>query len=132
MRPDGAARVDPRVPAASIPAITGLRLSPGDTVELLNLSRSGMLVEGKTRFVPGTRVTVTIEGSFTPSQLRAKIVRCQVASISGGALRYQCGLQFDQPLERLPNEQAAAGGQPETATAPPVAEPARPQLVNRW
>jgi hypothetical protein len=34
-----------------------MKLSPGDTVDLLNISRSGVLVEGRTRFVPGTRIT---------------------------------------------------------------------------
>ena len=49
-------RVDTRYPAAAVPAITAMRLSPGDGVTLVNISASGVLVEGKTRFVPGTRV----------------------------------------------------------------------------
>jgi hypothetical protein len=140
MKLPGTARLDPRFSAAAVPAIAGVKLSPGDIVSLINISRSGMLVEGKTRFVPGTRVTITFEGSFTPAQVKAKIVRCQVASISGGALRYQCGLQFDQPLDGIAGDEATNI----SAMDPPVLEVAAPApgtppptdpprvLVNRW
>ena len=46
-------RIEPRFPATAVPTITSMRLSPGDTAELVNISRSGVLVEGRTRFVPG-------------------------------------------------------------------------------
>jgi hypothetical protein len=139
-----AARVDPRVPASALPSIVAVRLSSGDTarlmiasgmlVELVNISRTGMLVEGRTRLVPGSRVTIMIEGTFVPAHIRAKIIRCQVTSITDGALRYQCGLQFDQPLDRVPGDEAPsaqATPAPAAAPAPPAAEP--PHLpVNRW
>jgi hypothetical protein len=113
-----------------VPTIKSLRLSPGDAVELVNISRSGVLVEGKTRFVPGTRVTVHFEGSFKPAQAKGRVVRCQVSSISGGSLRYHSGIQFEQRLEQNPNEHGA--GAPATSEPMPVpAVPAR-VLVNRW
>jgi hypothetical protein len=130
--PDGAARIDPRFPAAAVPTIKSLRLSPGDAVELVTISRSGMLVEGKTRFVPGTRVTVHFEGSFKPAQVKGRIVRCQVSSISGGMLRYHSGIQFEHRLEHSPNEQSA--GAPAAVPEPPPPPPAAAArvLVNRW
>jgi hypothetical protein len=129
-------RIDPRFPAAAVPEITSVRLSPGDTVELVNLSRSGVLVEGRTRFVPGTRVTIIFEGTFTPAQVKGKVVRCQVSSINGGSLRYQSGIQFEKRLDLSP------AGEPATPThaaatvvqhpaAVPAAAPPR-LLVNRW
>lgn len=121
--------IDPRFPATAVPTIKALRLSPGDAVELVNISRSGVLVEGKTRFVPGTRVTVHIEGAFKPSQIKGRIVRCQVSSISGGALRYHSGIQFEQRLDQNPNEQ---GGAAPAAAEPPAAAAAARVLVNRW
>jgi len=126
------ARIDPRFPAAAVPTIKSLRLSPGDAVELVNISRSGVLVEGKTRFVPGTRVTVHFEGSFRPSQVKGRVVRCQVSSISGGMLRYHSGIQFEHRLEQNPNEQGA--GTPAATVEPPPPQPAAPArvLANRW
>jgi hypothetical protein len=136
------AAIDPRFPASAFPTITSVRLSPGDVVELVNMSKSGVLVEGRTRFVPGTRVTVIFEGGFAPPNARGKVVRCQVSSISGGALRYQSGIQFEKKIEALePHVPAAAA--PEPAPAPkgaktPAARAAEPaaatsrRLVNRW
>src|SRR3970040_1057038 len=92
--------IEPRFPAAAVPSIKSVKLSPGEQVQLVNISRTGVLVEGRTRFVPGTRVTVVFDGGFTPAQIKGRIVRCQVSSIHDGSLRYQSGIQFDKKLEQ--------------------------------
>ena len=100
-------RVDPRYPAAVMPAITAMRLSPGEAVTLVNISASGVLVEGKTRFVPGTRVTVHFEGTIKPNQIKARVVRCQVSAIGGGgSLQYQSAIAFEGRMD-LPVDDAA-------------------------
>jgi hypothetical protein len=135
-------RVDPRYPAAAIPAITGLRLSPGEAVTLVNMSASGVLVEGKTRFVPGTRVTVHFEGTIKPSQIKARVVRCQVSAIgSGGSLQYQSAIAFEGRME-IPVDGAALSGpagpaeeapaKKGKAAAPAPPPPAPPRVYNRW
>jgi hypothetical protein len=140
--------IEPRFPASAVPSIKGVRLSPGEAVQLVNISRTGVLVEGRTRFVPGTRVTVVFDGGFTPAQIKGRIVRCQVSSIHDGSLRYQSGIQFDKKLEAHPGDLKEAlpePGMPAAAgpvAAPPAAVPpaatakqaatAPPQLVNRW
>ena len=136
--------IDPRFPATAVPTIKAVKLSPGDTVELVNISRSGVLVEGRTRFVPGTRVTVHFDGGFSPAQMKGKIVRCQVSSISGGALRYQSGIQFEKRLESNPGEMAVAlpvlphppsalsTVQASSAGGAAAAAPAPRRVVNRW
>jgi len=140
--------IDPRFPASAVPSIKGVRLSPGEAVQLINISKTGVLVEGKTRFVPGTRVTVIFEGTFTPGQIKGRIVRCQVSSIHDGSLRYQSGIQFDKKLEAHPGDlqealpdpsplkaAAAAAAPAAAADAPPAkgaAKQAPAPLVNRW
>jgi hypothetical protein len=139
-------RVDPRYPAAAIPAITAMRLSPGEAVTLVNISASGVLVEGKTRFVPGTRITVHFEGTIKPNQIKARVVRCQVSAIGGGgSLQYQSAIAFEGRME-LPVDEAAL---PAAVAPPPVEEPpppkkgkaaaaappapaAAPRVYNRW
>jgi hypothetical protein len=140
-----AVRVDPRYPAEAVSGITGMRLSPGDTVRLVNLSASGVLVEGKTRFVPGTRVGVIFEGPKAPPTVKARVVRCQVSAIAGGgSLQYQSAIQFEQRIE-VPVDEAAL---PQAAPPPPApapkpsgssskkqaqAEPPPPpKIYNRW
>lgn len=140
-------RVDRRYPAAVIPAITGMRLSPGETVSLVNISASGVLVEGKTRFVPGTRVTVHFEGTIKPNQIKARVIRCQVSAIGGGgSLQYQSAIAFegrmDLPIEEsaLPasatpapvEEPAGKKGKAAAAPPPPAPAPAQTRVYNRW
>ena len=137
-------RIEPRFPATAVPTITSMRLSPGDTVELVNISRSGVLVEGHTRFVPGTRITVLFDGGFSPARMKGKVVRCHVSSINDGMLRYQSGIQFENRLETNPGEMAVAltalpnppgGLSTEQAASAGVAAAAAPvprRVVNRW
>jgi hypothetical protein len=144
------ARLDTRYPASAVPSIVSVRLSPGDAVELVNISKSGVLVEGRTRFVPGTRVAVIFEGGFTPPSIKAKVIRCQVSSIVGGALHYHSGIQFERRLDVLDAQALAQlSPAPESASVPHASESAphgrlgkatsgsqrtaaRRLVVNRW
>jgi len=130
-------RADPRYPASALPGITSMRLSPGDAVRLLNISASGVLVEGKTRFVPGTRVTVIFEGPSAPKNSKGKVVRCQVSSIGGGgSLQYQSAIAFEAKIELQVDEASLPHPSPAPeATAKPAGksnaeEP--PAVFNRW
>ena len=137
-------RVDPRYPAAVVPSITGIRLSPGESVTLVNISASGVLVEGKTRLVPGTRVTVHLEGgAVKPPQIKARVVRCQVSAIGGGgSLQYQSAIAFEGRIELPVDEAALPAAQvpvPIEDPAPPQKKgkaaappPAPPRVYNRW
>lgn len=130
-------RADPRYPASALPGITGMRLSPGDNVRLLNISASGVLVEGKTRFVPGTRVSVIFEGPSAPKTVKGKVVRCQVSSIGGGgSLQYQSAIAFEAKIE-LPVDEATLphqGASADSAQKPSgTAQQNAPVAVfNRW
>lgn len=131
---DPVRRADTRYPAAAVPGIKGIKLSPGDAVGLLNVSASGVLVEGKTRFVPGTRVTVAFDGPVTPKQIKGRIVRCQVSAIAaGGSLQYQSGIAFEGritlPLDESVETPAA---EPEKKPAAAPGAPASPAVRNRW
>src|SRR5262245_54073033 len=115
-------RLDPRYPAATVPGITGMRLSPGDAVSLVNISASGVLIEGKTRFVPWTRLTVIFEGPRAPDSVKGRVVRCQVSSIGGrGSLHYQSAIAFETRIE-VPIDEAAtvAPSIESTPSAPPT------------
>lgn len=128
-------RLHPRYPADSISGITSVRLSPGDVVTLVNLSASGILVEGKTRFVPGTRLTVNFEGPGAPSPAKGRVIRCQVSAIGeGGSLQYQSAIAFDETID------VPLGNPPQMSASSPVAQPtpanrSEPQMQrprNRW
>ena len=130
---DAERRTATRHPAAAMPAITGVRLSPvGSGAQLVNISTTGVLVRCSSRLMPGTAVTVLFEGTFAPPPVKATVVRCLVADIGRGAgLSYHVGIAFKTTID-IGEEPAP----PAAAVAPaPVEEPepARPQvLVNRW
>lgn len=127
--PEAEKRAALRQPAALVPSITGVRLSPGGgEAWLVNISSTGALVRCTTRLPPGTPVTVLFEGGFTPESIKSKVVRCFVADICRPAgLSYNIGLNFNEPV---PLE----GGHVETLLAEtPVQLPAAaPILENRW
>jgi hypothetical protein len=131
-------RADLRYPAAAVPGIIGVRLSPGDVVTLVNISNSGILVEGKTRFVPATRVAVVFEGPAALGSVSGRIVRCQVSAVGGGKLRYQSAIAFENKIDLRLEEPAPSAAAPSVApsTGNPVREPvpATPSagVYNRW
>jgi hypothetical protein len=114
----------PRLVAAAVPAITGVRLSPGGgEAWLVNISSSGVLVRCATKLLPGTPVMVTFEGTFVVGSAKGKVARCFVADIGRPVgLSYHIGIAFN---ESIPFEgQIAETPQPELEAVP--------VLVNRW
>jgi hypothetical protein len=131
-------RPETRYPAAVVRGITSMRLSPGDTVTLVNISGSGVLVEGRTRFVPGTRLTVIFDGPAAPSPVKGHVIRCQVSSIGGGgSLQYQSAIAFeariDVPVDEPSKPAPANAVEPSTLPGPAASpETTRPPARNRW
>jgi hypothetical protein len=128
-------RPEPRFPASAVRGITSMRLSPGDAVTLVNISASGVLVEGRTRFVPGTRLTVIFDGPAAPGSIKGKVIRCQVSAIGGGgSLQYQSAIAFEARLD-VPVEEPSKPTPAEPSTLPPQTtseQPQRPPIRNRW
>lgn len=92
-------RADPRHPRAAVPEITSLRVSPGEPAMLINVSASGLLMEGTRRFSPGVTLTVLFDGSIATRSISARVVRCQVAAITQtGTLQYHTALAFEGRL----------------------------------
>ena len=133
-------RGSPRRPAAAIPSIESVRISPHRAeAVLINISGRGVLVECGMRLQPGTRVTVLFSGSFTPSSVPSRVARSVVSGMAAEGIRYQVGIAFNQPIElpELPPELMAAA-QPQEHTDPspgesaPAPEPPKKPLINRW
>jgi len=122
-------RTAPRLPASTVSAITGVRLSPGGReATLVNISSTGALVRCQTKVLPGTAVTVQLDGTFTPASIKGKVVRCLVADICRPAgLSYHIGIAFNQEITL--EEAPAEAPQPAATSPSPVAAPV---LFNRW
>jgi hypothetical protein len=85
-----------RVPASQISGRPRARLLPGGDVDVINISETGLLVEGKSRPGVGTVVTVRIQGSR--AKLEGRIVRSKISTIHrDGTLSYESAIEFDTP-----------------------------------
>jgi hypothetical protein len=140
----------PRIPAAEIPAITGLRISPhGAEAALVNISTTGLLADCGVRLKPGSTVTIQFEGQFPQAPVPGRVVRCSVARVTNaGGLRYHVAVAFAAairlPIEAPPAPPVVPPSLMMTHTAPPPpaaaaasapavpAEPKRPLIRNRW
>jgi hypothetical protein len=123
-------RVAARIPAALVPLITGLRLSPcGGKTSLVNISATGVAVKSDTGVKLGSVVTVNLDGGLPGSQIRGRVVRCGVSAIESGVIAYLIGIAFDKPIsiERL----QVASVEPSVPVSPqsPLAAAV---LFNRW
>ena len=120
-----------RIPAARVPSIQGVRISPPNdlTSTLVNISTTGVLVECTAKPRPGSSVTVHFLGTFTPSAVRGRVARTIVASLGkDGLLRYMVGIAFDEPIQlEVPAPEPAVAEQP---AEPAPRAPSR--LQNRW
>ena len=125
-------RTATRHPASGMTSITGVRLSPGGgEATLVNISSTGALVRCPTKLLPGTTITMTFDGTFSPSSIKGKVVRCFVADICRPAgLAYHIGIAFNQAIQLDEDEKEPVEDlKPDAAIPPP---PAAPVLVNRW
>jgi len=99
--------------ASAVASIKGLRISPpGFKATLVDISASGLLAEWGVALKIGQAVTVDFEGTFSPSSLRAQVVRSAVASMTSGGVRYQIGLAFTAPIafdDEPPSPETSAG-----------------------
>ncbi len=130
----GERRVAPRLPAALVPAIAGVRLeSVEGAVEgrLVNISTSGVLVECGTRVRVGGEVTIRFAGTFSPAAAPARAVRTAVSQIGqDGTLRYQVGLAFLSAIA-LPDPGTSEGPGKVSRPATPAARVGGAPR-NRW
>jgi hypothetical protein len=119
-----------RIPAARVPSIQAVRISPGDsTCTLVNISTSGLLVECTSKPRPGSAVTVNFVGTFAPAAVKGRVARTMVASLGkDGVLHYMVGVAFDETIEF--DEHVV---DPDAATPPAEAAPRLvSRLQNRW
>src|SRR5262245_23879773 len=84
-----------RVTTSALRVSSKARLLPGGEVDVLNISETGLLVEGQGRPVVGTVVSIRLTGSRL-KKLEGRIVRSRVSTIHrNGTLSYESAIEFD-------------------------------------
>ena len=90
-----------RATQAELPWLSGIKLSWGLELGLLNISSTGVLVETTTKLLPGTAADLVLTGPETNLIVPARFVRSEVGHIDTLGVRYQAAAAFDSTLELL-------------------------------
>lgn len=125
-------RAMPRFSPDAFPSLNGAYLRGGASVDLIDISTGGALVESVERLTPNTKIclkVVTSDGTF---MVQGRILRSIISQLTGGP-RYRSGISFDNkfPLqaadsnpEAVPDIEAAAEQctPPSIQSVPPEAQ----------
>jgi CheY-like chemotaxis protein len=90
-----------RLPKSDVPWLSSLRLSWGQSLRLLNISSSGVLVESGMRLWPGDVAQFQIAGTDLDLVVPARVVRCRVSEVSSLGVKYETAAVFEHPLDAL-------------------------------
>ena len=99
---------DHRRTRGEVPWLSTVKTSWGLEVDLLNISRTGMLIETSSRFTPGTATEFQLSGPDTDLAIPARFVRSEVAEVGPLGVKYRAAATFTKELPL--REQLGSGG----------------------
>lgn len=88
-----------RLTRSEVPWVSTVTLPWGLEVDLLNISRTGLLIESNSRFTPGTETEFRISGPDTSLVVSARFVRSEVASVGPQGVKYHAAATFTKELQ---------------------------------
>jgi hypothetical protein len=115
--PDDRRRAD-RSPKGEVSWLSAVRLPWGLDVHLVNISRTGLLVESSSKVTPGVTLELLLSGPGLKRVVMAHFVRSEVARVDSLGVRYFAAAKFEQPFDLLdPRAEPAAHSTPAQALA---------------
>ena len=91
-------RTTRREPCAGEP-LSRVRFRAGREVTVVNVSNTGLLVEGPARLLPGTHVDVHVVTKDGRVLVRSRVTRAYVSALEADAIRYRGALAFDRVVD---------------------------------
>jgi len=116
--PEEDRRVSPRLEPHEVPWIREVKPISGDSARLLNISRTGVLLETTARLQPGRRSTVIIVDDADQKQrAEGQVIRTELVAIGkSGELIYRTALAFTREFDlKLPGVTAPVSAPDEAA-----------------
>jgi uncharacterized NAD(P)/FAD-binding protein YdhS len=86
-----------RGPSAAHQILTA-RVRPGHNAVIVDLSRSGVLLEVSVRLLPGAPVDVQFDSKHERTALGGRVVRSTVIRLSSSGIWYHAAVAFDRLL----------------------------------
>jgi hypothetical protein len=92
-------RVALRKGQSDVPWLSGIKVSWGAELQLINISSSGVLVETGSKFAPGSTTDLHLTGPDTNLVVPVRFIRSDVARIDGLGVRYRAAAAFTTELD---------------------------------
>jgi len=92
-------RVALRKGRGDVPWLSGIKVSWGPELQLVNISSTGVLVETGSKFAPGSTTELHLSGPETNLVVPVRFIRSDVARIDGLGVRYHAAAAFAKELD---------------------------------
>jgi hypothetical protein len=102
-----------RTAQRALPWLWAVRLPWGADVDLVNISRTGVLLESGSKVSPGVTLELQLSGMGLNRIVMARFIRSEIARVDRLGVRYHAAAQFEQPLDILaPETETPSTSQP--------------------
>jgi hypothetical protein len=118
----------PRLKPSEVPSLKSVSFNQGNEVQLIDISKGGMLLETDVRLRPQMEIHLKLVTTTGVIKLEGRVLRSSISSLNG-VLWYRSGIAFDEPFELLDSMlEKTAEEEPEAKpeAAPVIATPAIP------
>jgi CheY-like chemotaxis protein len=92
-------RVALRKQRGDVPWLSGIKLSWGPELKLVNISSTGVLVETGSKLAPGSTQELHLSGPETNLVVPVRFIRSDVARIDGLGVRYHAAAAFSKEID---------------------------------
>jgi hypothetical protein len=92
-------RLSPRRKPGFTEALRRIRSRTGREFDVVDVSHSGLLVEGRARLLPNTHLDIHIVTRTGRVLIRCRVVRSFVWYLESDLVRYRVGLAFDRVVD---------------------------------
>lgn len=107
--PDERQQRDPRLTREQVPWLSSVRHPWGAEAQLVNISKSGMLVETASKLAPGSTAEFCICGSDTDLTVPVRVIRSEIGAVNSLGVKYHAAVSF---TSNVPFPLAASDLQP--------------------
>jgi len=97
------------------PSFWGVQMPGGAEAELVNISRTGVLLECASKVAPGVTLELRLHGMGQNCVVMARFVRSDIARVDRLGVRYHAAAQFEEPLAMpRPRAESTPGATPQS------------------
>jgi hypothetical protein len=91
-----------RLEPSAVPFLKSVTFSQGSEVQVVNISRGGILLETEVRLRPQMKIMLKLVTDEVTVKIQGRILRSAISSLQGIPL-YRSAIAFDHPFDMLDN-----------------------------